>query len=71
MFGKEDGMYQKYCELRDKNGVTDVHACSASGYRRRVMAYTLEELWEIHAREYRQEPTGDFKTNRNGRHQRI
>ena len=53
-------MYQKYCELRDKNGVTDVHACSASGYRRRVMAYTLEELREIHAREYRQEPTGYF-----------
>lgn len=23
MFGKEDEMYQKYCALRDKTGVTD------------------------------------------------
>ena len=31
------------------------------------MAYTLEDLREIHAREYRQEPTGSYTINRNGR----
>ena len=31
------------------------------------MTYTLEDLREIHAREYRQEPTGSYTINRNGR----
>ena len=31
------------------------------------MSYTLEDMRETAAREYKQEPTGDYKVNRNGR----
>lgn len=30
-FGKEDTMYQKYAELRDKNGVTDYRVATETG----------------------------------------